>query len=165
MDIDAGVKQREGRVWAFAAVMIRNQFHIGFADLGQAGYTPAFIPSLPKGFDTYAKASEFADKMNAARGLHSDDAVAIIVDTMQRSNSQQERANGVQRVKLDQRSRDTVLAALRYYQHEFPFGRTTSGAFSVSEHDRAIAEIANGDHDSAFDADEIDSLCDEINAN
>lgn len=53
-------------------------------------------------------------------------------------------------ITISGRERDTILAALRHYQ-----------ASTIISDD--IRDIANNDHDSPLDEDEIDALCEEIN--
>ncbi len=65
--------------YAFTAIIDRDGYSIGRADVGISGYSP--IPSEGK-FESYDAATDRANVMNSERGMKPEEAIKIVLGTM-----------------------------------------------------------------------------------
>lgn len=90
-----------GKVFAFVALPnshlpTKPPFVLCVAVLGEPGYSP-----LNQFFDDYNGASNRAEALNKAQGYDAGTAIVIVADTMQRSQSKEDAAEGLTSVKLE----------------------------------------------------------------
>jgi len=102
----------KGKVFAYAAMPNmhfrgKSGFMLGVAVLGEAGYSPR-----PQFFDDFSSAHEAADRLNAELGLDADTAVAIVADTMARSQRKNDDEAGLTTVKLSAEDLRELMEAL-----------------------------------------------------
>lgn len=107
--VDKWMRAFPGDLIAFAATMIpgRNEYGVGVAVLGDAGYAPT-----EKRFDTYEEASAFCDEANPLTGMSEKMSTLIIMDTMRRSEHNRRKAEGFISISLRAGDARTLLDAL-----------------------------------------------------
>ena len=102
-------KTYEGRVFAFTVVTNQQQhpqFAPAVAILGEPGYT-CLSTKLYGAHDDYKVMAALVDGANAKLGYTSDTALAIVADTMHRSNWKADQEAGITSVKM---SKEELIA-------------------------------------------------------
>ena len=85
-----------GKLFAFVPAPVRAGVALGYATLGEAGYTVANYGF----FKDYSVASQFTEQLNGKLGLNQATAIAIIADTMHRQELARDERLGVRSIKL-----------------------------------------------------------------
>lgn len=105
------------KIFAYTPAMTRdNQFTIGVAILGEAGYIPSMFSSVV--FPDHSAASDFCAKLHGALGYSEETATVIILDTMKRSEFKRDQKDGIVTVKLETEQLEEVIAALEFYDQD-----------------------------------------------
>lgn len=88
-----------GNIFAFVAAPVGSKVGLGIAILGQPGF---YHSQVAKQFNDFPSASEYAEKLNQRIGYNAETSIAIIAETMGRSQLKKDAEDGVVTLKFNQ---------------------------------------------------------------